>query len=95
MARSSRTSGKTSMSKTRKPRGTKGRNPGRSKENIAPTTIRLRRSSGSELGKELQQAREQQAATSEVIEAIPNLTLSAKSEQRFVLGLARLSGASH
>ena len=70
MARSSRTSGKTSVSKTRKPRGAKGRNPGRSKGNVAQTTIRLRRSSGSGLGKELKEAREQQAATSEVLEAI-------------------------
>ena len=70
MARSSRTSGKTSVSKTRKPRGAKGRNPGRSKGNVAQTTMRLRRSSGSGLGKELKEAREQQAATSEVLEAI-------------------------
>jgi two-component system, NtrC family, sensor kinase len=70
MARSSRTSGKTSVSKTRKPRGAKGRNPGRSKGNVTQTTIRLRHSSGSGLGKELKEAREQQAATSEVLEAI-------------------------
>ena len=70
MARSSRTSGKTSVSKTRKPRGARGRNPGRSKGNVAQTTLRSRRSSGSGPDKELKEAREQQAATSEVLEAI-------------------------
>ncbi len=70
MARSSRTSGKKSVSKTRKPRGAKRRNAGRSKGSIAPTANRLRRSSGRGLGKELKEAREQQAATSAVLEAI-------------------------
>src|SRR5262245_52153724 len=70
MARSSRTSSTKSVSKTRKPRGAKGRNAGRSKGSIAPTAIRLRPSSGRGLGKELKEAREQQAATSEVLEAI-------------------------
>ena len=57
------------MPKTRKPLGAKGRNL-ESKGNIASTTIRLRHSSSPEHGKELKEAREQQAATSEVLEAI-------------------------
>jgi two-component system NtrC family sensor kinase len=70
MARPSRTGGKASATKARKPRSVRGRNPGKTKRHIAPTAIRSKRSSGPGLGKELKEAREQQAATAEILKVI-------------------------
>src|SRR6516164_1601305 len=70
MARPSRASGKTSATKTRKASSPKGRKPGKTKRRIAPTAIRSKRSSVSGLGKELKEAREQQAATADILKVI-------------------------
>jgi two-component system, NtrC family, sensor kinase len=69
MARPSRSGGKTSAAKTRKSRSIKGR-PGKTQRRIAPIAIRSKRSSASGLGKELKEAREQQAATAEILKVI-------------------------
>src|SRR5262249_42685140 len=69
MARPSRTGGKTAA-KTRKVSSVKGRNPAKTKRRVAPTTIRSNRSSVSGLGKELKEAREQQAAAAEILKVI-------------------------
>src|SRR6516164_8700203 len=68
MARPSRTG--TSAAKTPKAGSAKGRNPGKTKQRIAPTAIRLKRAKGSGLGEELKEAREQQAATAEILKVI-------------------------
>jgi hypothetical protein len=68
MARLSRTGGKTSVA--RKASSVKGRKPGKTKRRIVPTAIRLKRSPVSSLGKELMEAREQQAATAEILKVI-------------------------
>jgi class 3 adenylate cyclase/putative methionine-R-sulfoxide reductase with GAF domain len=67
MTRSSRAGGKKSAARTRK---AKDRNLGTTGRRTAPSAIRPKRSPASDLGKELEEAREQQAATSEVLEAI-------------------------
>jgi GAF domain-containing protein len=70
MARSSRTGGKAGAAKMRKAPSVKGRNPGKTKQRPAPTASRSKRSSRSDLGKELKEAREQQAATAEILKVI-------------------------
>jgi hypothetical protein len=70
MARPSRTGGKTSAAKTRKASSPKDRKPGKTKRRTAPTAIRSKHSPVSGLGKELKEAREQQAATSEILKVI-------------------------
>src|SRR6516225_3841960 len=70
MARPSRTGGKTSSAKTRKAISATGRNAAKTKRSIAPSASRSKRSSVSSLGKELKEAREQQAATSELLKVI-------------------------
>src|SRR5262249_9395563 len=52
---------------TRKASSPKGPNPAKTKRRIAPTAIRLKRSG---LGRELKEAREQQAATAEILKVI-------------------------
>src|SRR6516225_9425890 len=74
MARPSKTSGKTSAAKTRKASSATGRNAANTKRRIAPTAGRSKRSSVSSLGKELKEAREQQAATSELLKVIGRST---------------------
>jgi GAF domain-containing protein len=70
MARPSRTGGKTRAAKTRKAGPARGRNPGKTNRRIAPTAIRLKRAGVSDLGEELKEAREQQAATAEILKVI-------------------------
>ena len=70
MARPSKTSDKTSATKTRKASSPKGRKPGETKRRMAPIAIRSKRSSVSGLGKELKEAREQQAATADILKVI-------------------------
>jgi PAS domain S-box-containing protein len=70
MARPSRRGGKTRVAKTRKAGSVKGRTPGRTKRRTAPSATRLKRSPVSRLGKELKEAREQQAATAEILKVI-------------------------
>ena len=74
MARPSRTGGKTISAKTRKASSATGRNAAKTKRRIAPTASRSKRSSVSSLGKELKEAREQQAATSELLKVIGRST---------------------
>src|SRR5262245_59959997 len=70
MARASRTGGKTKAAPTRKKRTVKGRNPAKPKRPVAPTVVRAKRSSASPLGKELNEAREQQGATAAILKVI-------------------------
>jgi GAF domain-containing protein len=69
MARPSRTGGKTISVKARKASSATGRDP-KTKRRIAPSASRSKRSSVSSLGKELKEAREQQAATAEILRVI-------------------------
>src|SRR5262245_54749586 len=70
MARASRTGGKTKAAPTRKKRTVKGRNPAKPKRPVARTVVRAKRSSVSPFGNELQEAREQQAATAAILKVI-------------------------
>ena len=71
MARPSRTDGKTSKAKAaRKPSRAKGRKTARSKRRIVPTVTRAKRRPVSGLSKDLEEAREQQAATAEILKVI-------------------------
>jgi PAS domain S-box-containing protein len=74
MARPSKAGGKTSAANGRKAGSPKGRKPGKTKRRIAPAAIRSKRSSGSSLGRELKEAREQQAATAEILKVIASST---------------------
>ena len=70
MARPSRTGG--SAAKTRKASSVKSHNPAKTKRRIELTTVRLKRPTVSGLGKELEEAREQQVATAEILKVIAN-----------------------
>ena len=70
MARPSRTGGKTIASKTGKTSSVKSRHTGKTQHRIAPIARRLKRSTGSGLGKELKEARAQQVATAEILKVI-------------------------
>src|SRR5262245_33291064 len=70
MARASRTGGKTKAAPTRKKKTVKGRNPANPKRPVAPTVVRAKRSSASAFNKELEEAREQQLATAEILKVI-------------------------
>src|SRR5689334_1911850 len=70
MARPSRSGGKASAAKTRKKGSVRSRSPAKTKRRTAPTATRSKRSSGSSLGRELKEAREQQAATAEILKVI-------------------------
>ena len=70
MARSSKTGGKASAAKTGKARSVKGRKPAKTKRAATPTTNRHKRSPASVSGKELKEARKQQAATAEILKII-------------------------
>src|SRR6266436_9589773 len=70
MARPSRTGGKTSAAKTRKAGPAKDHKPGKTKGRIALAATRVKRRSVSGPSKELKEAREQQAATTEILKVI-------------------------
>jgi GAF domain-containing protein/signal transduction histidine kinase len=70
MARPSKKGGKTSAAKTRGSRLVKGRKSGKTKRRLASTASRSGRSSRSGLGKALKEARDQQAATAEILKVI-------------------------
>src|SRR6266404_8523164 len=70
MARPSRTGGKTSAAKTRKAGPAKDHKPGKTKGRIALAATRVKRRSVSGPSKELKEAREQQAATAEILKVI-------------------------
>ena len=70
MARPSRTGGKTSEAKARKASPAKGRKTVKAKRRIAPAATRVKRRSVSDPTKDLKEAREQQAATAEILKVI-------------------------
>jgi len=70
MARPSRTGGKTSEAKARNASPAKGRKTTKTKRRIASAATRVKRRSVSGPSKELKEAREQQAATAEILKVI-------------------------
>jgi hypothetical protein len=70
MARPSRTGGKTSAAKTRNAGPAKGRKTTKTKRRIAPATTGGKRRPVSGPSKDLKEAREQQAATAEILKVI-------------------------
>ena len=70
MARPSRTGGKTSKAKARNTSPAKGRKTTKTKPRIAPAATRVKRRSVSDPSKDLKEAREQQAATAEILKVI-------------------------
>ena len=70
MARPSRTGGKTSEAKARNASPAKGRKTTKTKRRIAPAATRAKRRSISGPSKDLKEAREQQAATAEILKVI-------------------------
>src|SRR5450432_1608581 len=74
MARLSKTGGKTSKVKARKAGPTKGRNAAKTKPRVTPVVTPRKPLSVSALTKELKEAREQQAATAEVLKVVSRTT---------------------
>ena len=70
MARPSRTGGKKSAAKARNASPLKGRKTSKTKPRIAPAATRAKRRSISDPNKDLKEAREQQAATAEILKVI-------------------------
>jgi GAF domain-containing protein len=70
MARPSRTSGKKSEPKARNASAAKGRKTTKTKPRIAPATTRVKRRRVSDPSKDLTEARQQQAATAEILKVI-------------------------
>ena len=71
MTRPSRTGGKTSEANARNVSPAKGRKTTKTKRRIAPTATRVkRRPAASDSSKDLKEAREQQAATAEILKVI-------------------------
>ena len=70
MARPSRTGGKTSEAKARNAGPAKGRKTATTKPRIAPAATRVKRRPVSGPSKDLTEAREQQAATAEILKVI-------------------------
>ena len=70
MTRPSRTGGKTSEAKARNASAAKGRKTTKNKRRIAPAATRVKRRSVSGPSKDLKVAREQQAATAEILKVI-------------------------
>ena len=97
MARPSRTGGKTSDAKARNASPAKGRKTTKSKPRNAPAATRVKRRSVSGPSKDLKEAREQQAATAEILKVIasspddvqPVFEAIAASGQRFCGGPIR------
>src|SRR4029077_12617721 len=69
-ARSSRTGGKKSGAKARNASAAKGRKTTKTKRRITPAAARVERRSVSDPSKDLKEAREQQAATAEILKVI-------------------------
>ena len=70
MSRPSRTGDKKSEAKARDARPAEGRKAAKPKRHIAPAATRVKRRSISDPSKDLQEAREQQAATAEILKVI-------------------------
>src|SRR6266436_2186993 len=70
MTRPSRMGGKTSEAKARNATPAKGRKTAKTKRRIAPAATRVKRRSASGPSKDLKEAREQQAATAEILKVI-------------------------
>src|SRR6476659_8385857 len=70
MARPSRKGGKISEAEARNASPAKGRKTTKTKRSIAPAATRVKRRSVSDPSKDLKEAREQQAATAEILKVI-------------------------
>ena len=70
MARPSRTGSKKSEAKARNASPAKGRKSAKTKRRIAPAATQVKRRSLSDPSKDLKEAREQQAATAEILKVI-------------------------
>ena len=70
MTRPSRTGGKTSEAKARNASPAKGRKTTKTKPRVAPAATRVKRRSVSGPSKDLKEAREQQAATADILKVI-------------------------
>ena len=70
MARPSRTGGKKSEAKASDARPAEGRKTTKTKRRVAPAASRVKRRSVSDPSKDLKEAREQQAATAEILKVI-------------------------
>src|SRR4249919_1002009 len=70
MARPSRTGGKTSKAKARNAGPAKGRKTTKTRRRVAPAATRAKRSPASGPSNDLKEAREQQAATAEILKVI-------------------------
>ena len=96
MARPSRTGGKTSEAKTRKASPLKGRKTAKSKRRIVPAATRVKHRSVSDPSIDLKEAREQQAATAEILKVIasspsdvqPVFDAIASSSKQLIGGIA-------
>jgi PAS domain S-box-containing protein len=94
MARPSRTGGKTSAAKTRAAGPAKTHEPGKTKRRIAPAATQVERRSDSDPSKDLKEAREQQAATAEILKVIASSPSNAKPVFEAIAASAlRLCGA--
>ena len=89
MARPSRTGGKASEAKARNASAAKGRKTTTTKRPIAPTATRVKRPSVSGPSKDLKEAREQQAATAEILKVIASSPSDVQPVFEAIVGSAK------
>src|SRR4029077_14816234 len=94
MARPSRTGGKISEAKARNASPAKGRKTTKTKHSIASAATRVKRRSVSDPSKDLKEAREQQAATADILKVIASSPDNVQHVfEVIVASAARLIGA--